>query len=136
MGRGGAIRGRGWVITLQRGLLGWVPRLASHPPRVLTGPGGVVARAGSGRRRVGSGLMSRARAPGKLGLSVAPRGPSTAPRRVLGARACECLFTCLCASACLCARVCMRLRTYAWVRLQVLVCESVQVSVQLGERTR
>lgn len=30
----------------------------------------------------------------------------------------------------------MRLRTYAWVRLQVLVCESVQVSVQLGERTR
>lgn len=81
--------------------------------------------------------MSRGRAPGKLGLSVAPTGPPTAPRRVLGARACECLFTCLCASACLCARVCRRLRTSAWVRLQVLVWESVQVSVQmLGERAR
>ena len=145
-GRGGAgLSGAGPVFALPRGSADWVPGLDAHPPGDYVGPGGGVARVGSGRRRVAGdpgqvawcqGPVSQA-SPGSRSLPrVLPRHHAECWVRVLVcARARVCV--CLCAHPCVCVRVCMRLRTCACVRLQVLVCASVQVSVQvLGERTR
>lgn len=81
--------------------------------------------------------MSKGRTPGKLGLSVAPR--VLPPHHAgAGARACGAVhvFVRICVPA---TRVCAEsvCAPVPLVRLQVLVCESVQVSVQmLGERAR